>query len=157
IVLVEVVDQRVKSPADVAMVPRTKVLGMVPHAAEDPGAPARGETVYRDAPGGIMAEHFRQLRAAVLKRVHAGGDKALLVLSGQPGSGSTTVVCNLAQALASAEQRVLVVDANFRRPGVHRTFGLPEGPGLADVLSGAKSLSECVQKTDEPRLSILTA
>lgn len=157
VLLIEVVDQRVKSPSDIALVPKTRVVGMIPHASEDPSAPPRMETVFRDQPNGVISEHFRQLRSSLLKRMHQAGYKSLVVMSGQPGSGATTVVCNLAQAMASAEQRVLVIDANQRRPSVHRVFGLSEGPGLADVLSGATTLANAVQKTEDPRLSVLAA
>jgi polysaccharide biosynthesis transport protein len=155
--LVEVVDQRVKSPADVAMIPRTRVLGLIPHAAEDPSAPARIETVFRDQPGGVLAEHFRQLRGAVLKRMQQGEHKTLVIMSGMPDSGATTVVANLALALAAAEQRVLVIDANFRRPGLHKILGLTESPGLADVLAGSRSLAESTQRTDNEHLKVLCA
>lgn len=157
VLLFEVVDQRVKSPADVAMIPRTRVLGLIPHAAEDPAAPQKIETVFRDHPGGVLAESVRQLRSAVIKRMQQGGHKSLVVMSGMPGSGATTVVCNLAHAAAATEMRVLIIDANFRRPGVHRALGLSEGPGLADCLAGSHQLPGAVQKSDDPRVDVLAA
>jgi capsular exopolysaccharide synthesis family protein len=156
IILFELIDQRVKSPSDIAMIPRTKVLGIVPHAAEDPAAPPKVETVFRDQPGGVLAEHFRQLRGQVVKRMQQGGHKSLLVMSGMPGSGATSVVCNLGAALASADYKVLIVDANIRRPGIHRVLGLKEAPGLADVLSGKAKFADAIQKTDIENLSALT-
>jgi capsular exopolysaccharide synthesis family protein len=157
ILLIEVVDQRVKGPADVASIPRVRALGLIPHAAEDPSAPPKVETVFRDQPTGVMAEHFRQLRGQVLKRMQQGGLKSLLVMSGMPGSGATSVACNLAQAIATADHKVLLVDANFRRPGVHRVLGLKDRPGLADVLTGKAKFDEAVQSTDNPCLSVITA
>jgi polysaccharide biosynthesis transport protein len=157
ILLVEVIDQRVKSPADIAMIPRTRVLGLVAHASEDPANPAKIETVFRDQPGGVLAEHYRQLRGSVLKRMQQGGHKSLVVMSGMPGSGATTIVANLALALAAAEHRVLLVDANFRRPGLHRVLGVSEGPGLADVLAGSRPLQDSIQHTENDRLHVLTA
>jgi capsular exopolysaccharide synthesis family protein len=157
VVFLEVIDQRVKGAADVAMIPRTRLLGLIPHAAEDPGAPQKIETVFRDQPAGVLAESYRQLRGAVLKRLHDSHAKSLLVLSGMPASGATSVVCNLAHAIASADQRVLIIDANFRRPAVHRVLGLKEAPGLADVLAGSTPLTDAVQKTDNPRVDLLSA
>lgn len=155
--LLEIVDQRVKSPADIAMIPRTRVLGFVPHAAEDPANPAKVETVFRDHPGGVLAESYRHLRGTVLKRMQSAGHKSLVCMSGMPGSGSTTIVVNLAYAMAAAEQRVLLIDANFRRPSVHRVLGLNEGSGLAEVIAGTKTLADVAQKTEDPNLSVLTA
>lgn len=157
VVLFEVIDQRVKSPADVAMIPKTRVLGLIPHAAEDPGAPQKVETVFRDAPGGVLAESVRQLRVTVLKRMAQAGHKSLVVMSGMPGSGATSVTINLAFAAAAAEQRVLIIDANFRRPGIHRALGLAEAPGLGDILAGSGTLAAATQKTDNPRISVLPA
>jgi polysaccharide biosynthesis transport protein len=157
VLVLEIVDQRVKSPADIAMIPRTRVLGLVPHAAEDPSSPAKIETVFRDQPTGVLAESFRQLRGSILKRMHAGGHKSLVCMSGMPGSGATTVVINLAFSLAAAEQKVLVIDANFRRPSAHRVLGLAETPGLADVLSGAKPFAQAVQTGDQANLAFLCA
>ncbi len=157
LVLVELVDQRVKGASDIAMISRTKVLGVIPHAAEDPAAPARVETVFRDQPGGVLAESFRQARGAVAKVLAQKEHKSLLVVSGLPGSGASTVVVNLAYALAAAEHRVLVIDANFRRPTISKTLGLQDAPGLADVLANAQALSTTVQGTDNPNVAVLAA
>jgi capsular exopolysaccharide synthesis family protein len=157
IALVEIVDQRVKGPSDIAMISRTKVVGIIPHSSEDPAAPARVETVFRDQPSGVLAESYRQARASVVKQLAQRELKSLLVVSGMPASGSTTVVVNLAYALAAAEHRVLVIDANFRRPTISKTLGLQDSPGLADVLVGGQSLAAAVQPTDNPNVSVLAA
>jgi capsular exopolysaccharide synthesis family protein len=157
VLLIEVVDQRVKGPSDVQMISRTRVLGLVPHAAEAPDSPAKVETVYRDQPGGVLAESYRQLCGTVLKQMAQGGHKSLLVLSAMPGAGTTTTVCNLAYVMAAAEHKVLIVDANLRRPMVGKTLGLQDAPGLSDVLSGAQMLASAVQGTDNPMVSVLTA
>ncbi|MFN0131840.1 MAG: GumC family protein [Phycisphaerales bacterium] len=157
VLVMEIVDQRVKSPADVALIPRTRVLGLVPHAQEDPTGAERIETVFRDRPYSVLSESFRQLRVALLKRMQGAGHRSLVVMSGMPGSGATTVVTNLAYAFASADQTVLVIDANFRRPAIHRYLGLAEAPGLADVLAGQATLDTAAQTTDNPNIKVLTA
>ncbi len=157
VVVRELLDQRVKSPADIAIIPRTRVLGFVPHASEDPGTPSRIETVFRDQPRGIIAESYRQLRGSLWKRMQQGGYRTLAIMSGMPQSGATTVAVNLAYALAAAEHRVLLIDANLRRPGVHKVLGLQDAPGLADVLAGGVTLASAAQRTDAPLLSVLTA
>ncbi len=157
IVIREVLDQRVKSPADVAMIPHARVLGMIPVASEDPLSPDSVETVFRDEPKSILAESFRQIRTPLLKKMQRAGHRSLLVASGMPGSGATTVTVNLAFACAAAEQRVLIIDANFRRSSIHRIFGQGEAPGLSDVLAGAAALSKVARKTDTERVDILPA
>ncbi|HYE60358.1 MAG TPA: polysaccharide biosynthesis tyrosine autokinase [Phycisphaerales bacterium] len=157
VVLREVVDQRVKGPSDISIIPRTKLLGWVPEASEDPSGVGATETAFRDRPRGIVAESFRQIRGSVAKRVAAADHKTLLVIAGMPGSGATSAVSNLAFAFAAADKRVLVVDANFRRPSLHRVMGLSEGKGLADVLARSVELTDAIQATSTPNLDVLSA
>jgi capsular exopolysaccharide synthesis family protein len=157
VLLREVVDQRVKGPSDITIIPRTKLLGWIPDANEDPAGQGAAETAFRDRPRGIVAESFRQIRSAVAKRITQADHKTILVLGGMPGSGGTSVVSNLAFAFAAADRRVLVIDANFRRPTAHRVMGLQEAPGLADVLSRGAELADVVQATSTPGLDLLSA
>lgn len=152
----EILDQRVRGPSDAAMVPRVKVLGIVPDSAEDPSRPTNVETVVRDNPTGVLTESFRQMRAPLVQTMERSGHKSLVVVGCMPGSGATTVAANLALAVASADERVLVIDANFRRPAMHRLFKLPDGPGLADILAGTTSLDECVHSTTNESLKVLS-
>ncbi|MFI4917078.1 MAG: CpsD/CapB family tyrosine-protein kinase, partial [Phycisphaerales bacterium JB060] len=153
--LLEMVDQRVKSPADIAALPSVRILGMVPHATEDPARIDTPERVFAEQPLTAMSESYRQVRGAVLKRMRAGGHKSLLVVPAMPGSGATAVASNLAESLAASEHRVILIDANIRRPRLHEVFGLPIGPGVGEVLAGA-ALSEVAQKTGNPNLRVIT-
>lgn len=157
VLLREVVDQRIKGPSDITIIPRTKLLGWVPDAAEDPSGQGATETAFRDRPRGIVAESFRQIRGSISKRIQEADHKTILVLAGMPGSGATSVLANLAFAFAAADKRVLIVDANFRRPSLHRVMGLQESPGLADVLTRSAELSDVVQATSTPNLDLLSA
>ncbi|MFT3684060.1 MAG: polysaccharide biosynthesis tyrosine autokinase [Phycisphaerales bacterium] len=152
----ELLDQRVKSPADIHSIPRTRLLGGVPTVEADPTRPTP-ETALRDAPTGAIADAYRHSRAMIAKRMSAGGYKSLLVCSGMPQSGATTAASNIALGAAAAEQRVLLVDANFRRPALHRVFKLGEGPGLAEVLAKKATLDTAIQATNTPHLDLLSA
>ncbi|MBX3440578.1 MAG: hypothetical protein KF861_24015, partial [Planctomycetaceae bacterium] len=156
ILAIELMDSRVKGPADIALMPRTRLLGWIPDASEDPSGAGAIETTFRDRPRGVIAENYRQLRSVIAKRLGQAGHKSLVVIGGMPGSGSTSVMCNMGLAWAAADKKVLLIDANFRRPGTHRVFALRESPGLADVLSGA-SIEEAVQHTSDARLDVLSA
>lgn len=157
VLLRELMDQRVKGPADVAMIPRLRVLGMIPDASEDPSRPGSVETAFRDTPGGVVTESFRQVRAPLVNKLDAEGLRTLLILAGMPGSGGTTVAVNLALACAGADERVLLIDANFRRPAAHRVLGIGEQVGLADCLAGQTTLDAAVRPSSTPNLSVLTA
>jgi polysaccharide biosynthesis transport protein len=171
VVLREVLDQRVKSPGDVAMIPRARVLGIVPDAGEDPeSGDGAVETAFRDKNKSIIAESYRQIRSTLTKRLQQAGHKTVVVMAGLPESGATTAACNLALAAAGSGQKVLIIDANMRRPALHRVFALQEGAGLVDVLSnrigvalaggeGAQTsmgLAQAIQKTADGKLSVLT-
>ena len=157
IVLRELMDQRIKGPSDVAMIPRAKVLGMIPFANEDPANPKHFETIFRDQPKGVLAEQFRSLRTNLLKRLQAGNHKTVLVLTGAPGSGGTSIIANLAVAIAAVNRRVLIVDANFRRPAIHKVFGQEEHPGLSDALAGEVSVADAIKTTETDGVDVLPA
>lgn len=154
--LLEMVDQRVKSPADIAALPSVRILGMVPHTSEDPARIDSPERVFSEQPLTAMSESYRHVRGALLKRMRAGGYKSLLVVPAMPGSGATSVASNVAESLAAADNRVILIDANIRRPRLHEVFGLPIGPGVSDALGGA-SLADVAQKTGNPKLRVITA
>jgi non-specific protein-tyrosine kinase len=135
-------------------------------AAETLGAPSlvvvpkvgeRGDA----APGGglhpSVVEAFRGL-ATSLRVLSAEGElRVVLVTSAQHGEGRTTTAVRLARALAAGNGRVLLVDADMRRPAVARRLGLADGAGLAGVLTGTTSLEEALQTTDDGRLTVLAA
>jgi len=85
-----------------------------------------------------------------------------VVTSAAPGEGKSTVVSNLAIALAEINQRVLLIDADTRRPRIHTIFDLPNERGLVTLLRENKPLTECdlgglVQQSRIPNLYVLTA
>lgn len=157
ILVKELVDDRVKGPSDIAIIPRTRILGIVPDAAEDPAGQGAAETSFRDRPKGIVAESFRTIRSTIARRAAAADHRTYAIVAAMPGSGATSVVSNLALAFATADKKVLVIDANFRRPSLHRVFGLQEGTGLADVLGKTRDLASVIQATSTPNLDLIAA
>ncbi len=152
----ELLDQRVKGPADIAMIPRTRVLGIVPDASEDSATPNNQmHCAFSAAPRGVVSESFRQIRSPLLKQMDLAGHKSLMVLGGMPGSGASTVASNLAAAAAASGRRTLLVDANFRRPTQHTCFGISDSPGLSDVLAGTTSVQDAAVTTQTENLSLL--
>ncbi len=117
------------------------------------------ELTVMNRPRSSMAEAYRTLRTAVLLSTAPHPPQALLVTSSQPGEGKTCTAINLAFGLAQRGVRVLLVDADMRKPGVTRGLGLPEnGKGLSSVLSGADSLDEVMHKFEAaPNLWVVPA
>ena len=93
----------------------------------------------------MLAESYRQAFANITKSMDRAGHQSLLIVGGLPGAGTSTVSTNLAATWAASGRRVVVVDANFRRPRLAKVLGAEESaPGLGDVLAGAASVDEAV-------------
>lgn len=89
-----------------------------------------------EEPASALAEAFAVLRTALLLEPGSPGSRAILVTSSQPGEGKTTVSTNLAMSMARLDRRVLLIDADLRRPSVHLALGLRGSVGLQQVLGG---------------------
>lgn len=107
------------------------------------------------APESAPAEQYRGFVPLFLERKDT---RVILVTSAARGDGKTLTCLNLASSVAcDLNRRVLVIDADLRRPSTHRLLRKPRGRGLSDVLRHAASLEECVLQTDIPNLSLLPA
>lgn len=145
IFLRELTDQRVKSASDLAVLPHARLIGMVPDRSEDPTRVGGVELVVRKHPGSVLAESYRQAFAGVAKQVERAGHQTLMIVGGLPGSGTTTVVTNLAATFAATGRKVVCVDANFRRPRLAEAMEVAgHGPGLGDVLAGSVTAAEAI-------------
>lgn len=152
IVLRELLEQRVRMPADVQLIPRARLLGVIADVSEDPSRPASMDSAVRDRPEGVIAEQVRQLRTSISKaRQPQQGGYALLVVGAMPGSGASSVIAALAHCSSALGDRTLVIDANLRKPRMHQYMGVADAPGLSDVLAGEKDLSAAVQRTPGDR------
>jgi capsular exopolysaccharide synthesis family protein len=106
---------------------------------------------------GIAAEQYRALRTRILNADHRSSNVVLVTSPGR-GEGKSLTAANLALTMAQDYQRrACIVDADLRAPQVSKLFGLPEGPGLADVLLGAAQLEDALVTLEEYQLTILPA
>lgn len=154
----ELLNTTVRSPRDVARVGHMSLLGMIPDVEEDEQAKAvRLPVVIAEAPGSMMAESFRELRTRLQHCASLDTLRSIMVTSPSPDEGKTTVVCNLAVGLALNGRRILLVDANFRRPAIHAVFGIPNDSGFANALGDPTQFSAMVRETQIPNLSVMPA
>ncbi|MEM7576184.1 MAG: polysaccharide biosynthesis tyrosine autokinase [Planctomycetota bacterium] len=157
IFLRELTDQRVKSPADIKLLAEATLLGVLPDGKEDPSGNKDVARAVELAPTGLIAESFRQVRTAVLSRMDRRGYKTLVLVAAQPEAGTSSVAQNLAASLAYNGRRVLIIDANFRRPSQHGLADASNGRGLVDVLRDDVDVDEVIQTHPELSLSVLTS
>jgi polysaccharide biosynthesis transport protein len=152
----ELLDTSIRSPRDITRVGSLNLLGMVPHEDDDPqSAGARLPVVIFEAPHSMMAEQLRQVRTRLQHSSSLDTMRTLLVTSPSPGDGKSTIACNLASGLALNGRRILLVDANFRRPELHRVFNLANDQGFSDVLNSLDIFEHAVQETQVPNLFVL--
>ena len=129
-----------------------------PHAVSEATARLDKRLVTATAPQSLAAEQYRLLRTRVRRAENGRSVRSILVTSPTKGDGKSLTAANLALAMSQElHQRVLLVDADFRRPSIGRLFGLPESPGLADVLLGAVDLDDALKNLSEQRLTVLPA
>ncbi|HZY83278.1 MAG TPA: hypothetical protein VFE78_00495 [Gemmataceae bacterium] len=116
------------------------------------------EVVAFHAPEQAAGAQYRDLLAALAAAGPGVRQAALLFTPALADADATAVVLNLAVTAArQGRRRVLAVDGNLRRPGVAWRLGVPEAPGLREVLGGAVTLDEAVQETEQPNLLALSA
>ena len=155
----EALDTRVRTAAELAEVTRTPVIGTL---GSESGR--RKGVVMERAPHSPQAEAYRQLRTNLQfldvgghRDAAEGGHRVLTVSSSLAGEGKSTVAVNLAIALAETSARVLLVDADLRRPSVAPVLGLEGAAGLTTVLLGQAEVGEVVQDWGAAGLQVLTS
>jgi capsular exopolysaccharide synthesis family protein len=145
--LLERFDRRIREPKDLETIYGLPLLGVVPESSALSRSSRSGKSGGGVLPAG-EAEAFHLIRAHlryfnVDRQLHT-----LLVASAAPGDGKTTIARHLAAAAARMGSRVLLLEADLRRPTIAQQLEISSGPGLADVLIGAASLTEATQEVD---------
>jgi capsular exopolysaccharide synthesis family protein len=155
VLFIEYLDSRLKTPNDLKAYLGVPFLGLIPAAARSKNDPnplitAAGATNFSEA--------FKSVRTNVLFSTAEDGLRTLVVTSAGPGEGKSTCAANIAIALGQAGQRVLLLDADMRRPRVNEIFEIPQEPGLSNLLTGNAKASEVIQKSQTvPNLWLMPA
>jgi capsular exopolysaccharide synthesis family protein len=184
-------DSNIRSPGDASWYAHVRELGVIPSARIDPGlrgfangSVSRGSLTNGESKGrqkgsrgnssvelatwmrkpSLVAESFRGTLASILLSRENGGSPrphVLVVTSPNPREGKSTVISNLAISLAEIGYRVLLIDADIRRPRLHKIFNQVNNWGLTDLLSSATPVDEyppgIARDTDVPGIYLLPA
>jgi capsular exopolysaccharide synthesis family protein len=110
------------------------------------------------APHAVPAEQYRTIRTRIAFSENGHARRVIAVTSPSIGDGKSVTAANLALTMAQeVSSRVVLLDADLRRPTVHSLFGLPQQPGLAEVLTGEAALEDAVVELPDFRLTVVTA
>jgi polysaccharide biosynthesis transport protein len=165
----EYLDTSIRDPREIETVLRVPTLGLVPtrsalpaHFAGGPLGPAGAQGAFalvsHHATSSILAEAFRNLRTSVVYATPDRPPKTMLVTSLQQQDGKTSVSTNCAITLAQLGMGdVLLVDADMRHPDLHGIFGVPQAPGLSDLLVGGVEVTAVIRPTRVPGLFVIPA
>lgn len=146
-------DTRIVTADDIAEVTDHAVIGGI---AFDPDAGEHPLVIEAD-PHSPRSEAYRRLRTNLQFLNLEGQPRALVVTSSLAGEGKTTSAINIATTLAEAGERVLLIDADLRRPKVATYLNLENAAGLSTVIIGRAGLDDVVQPVGEGNLHVLTA
>jgi non-specific protein-tyrosine kinase len=149
--VLEALDRRLKDSADVEAATGQTALGVVPFALPGEQIPAMTH------PRSARAEAYRQVRTNLAFTSESGPPKSVIITSSASSEGKTSLAANLAITAARTGQRVVLVDADLRRPMVHTYLGLPNKKGLVNVLAGTVDLADAVESSTVALLDVLVA
>ncbi len=149
--LAEFMDDRVNAPEDARRLLGAPALGYIPRIDKEE------QRLLSADRGGSLLESYRVLRSNV--RFAAVGEplNSMMVTSTTPGEGKSLTAANLAIAMALDGRKVILVDADLRRPTVHEKFGVRNTPGLTNVLVGSMSIDKALQDTEVDNLKLMTS
>lgn len=159
--LAEVNDKSFRTPEEIRRRLGLAVVGHIPTLGlQKGGGPAaiggvdRG-VIAHHKPTSTEAEAYRGVRTALYFSTAGKGHQVIQVTSPNPADGKSTLAANLAVAIAQSGKRVVLVDADFRKPRIHKMFHASPEVGLASVIAGETDLARAIQPSAVPGLSLL--
>jgi polysaccharide biosynthesis transport protein len=168
--LLEGLDNTVRTTEQAQLISGFAPLGMIPlgsRTTREGGSTKRlviatskeaVELVTQVRPQSQMAESYRALRTSLLLSNLGAPPKVIMITSALPQEGKTTTSINCAVVLAQKGIRVLLIDADLRRPSIHKTLGMGPRSGLSNVLTGSATLKQTITRSPVlPNLSVLPA
>lgn len=162
--LLESLDTGLRGVAEIEQITELPSLAVIPRARRSPAEEAAQLTTAQrnvavlSKPKSQFAEAFRSLRTSLMLSTAGHPPRIMLFTSATPSEGKTTAATNLAAVLAQGDSRVLLIDADLRRPNVHHRFGLNGRLGLTTLLTGATTLEQTIQHVPEiPNLDVIAS
>jgi polysaccharide biosynthesis transport protein len=159
--MIEHLDTSIKTTEELERVVHLPALGVVPMLSKNGNKVpdfqrSVGLATYIEAKS-LLGDAINNVNTALMLSTSDKPPAAIMFTSPDAGDGKSSVSCNLASCLAITGKRVVLVDADMRRPVDHKIFNLPMQPGLSNFLTGSASLEEVIQPTEIPGLFMIAA
>jgi len=158
---IDYLDMTVKSPQDIREVMESRFLGGVPEIEED--VEIEKDRIMHLKPTSPVAESYRQIRTEILSLLTKDANqKVIVITSAEPQAGKTMTSANIAIALSQNGHKVLFIDADLRKPQLHKIFNLEKQDGLSDYLTGNTDpssvlMSQILQDSGIENLKVVTS
>lgn len=154
--LLDYLDDTIRTKEELAKIaPNVPLLGIVPNIQGRSGDPSQRDLFAHAQPKSTISEAYRGVRTSLTLSAHGPMQKSLLLTSAGPREGKTTTAINLATVLAYSGGRTLIVDADLRKPRIHKSFGLPNTRGLTNLIIGSDDPASLCQRTAIDRVDLL--
>lgn len=163
--LAEMTDKGFRTPEEIRRRLGLPVIGHVPILKPDPEAQAKanaGEKVIdpflisHHNPKSVEAEAYRAVRTSLYFSTQGSGHNLIQVTSPNMGDGKSTLSTNLSVSIAQSGKKIILIDADLRRPRLHKIMGVHNKVGLSSLIQGEVTIEEAVQESAIPNLSLLT-
>ena len=153
--LIEYLDDTVKNPEDIERLLHLPYLGPVPHFAHQGDEPENELITIHDSRSSA-SESYRGIRTGILFSTPGKTPRTILVTSSGSGEGKSITAANIAAVMAQSGTKVLLVDADMRKPRQHRIFGKKNEKGLTNILVGEEDWKSSVNSTSIKGLDYIT-
>ena len=149
-------DSSLKSPEDIAQyLPNVPYLGFLPMFESDEKAKHTVDLATHEAPQSVFAENVRSIRTSLFLSAADKPPGSILVTSPSESEGKSAFSVNLAIAIAQLGRPTVIVDADLRKPRIHKAFGVEVDKGLSHYLVGEVTLKDIIVQTLVPNLSVI--
>ena len=155
--MMEYMDNTFKSPEEIEETLGLPYLGMVPNIPEISGNKPHSSIITVTDPKSAASEAFRSIRGSILLSSGDVTPKAIQICSAMHSEGKSTVATNLACIMAAAGEKVMLVDADMRKPKLHRAFRASNSKGLSSLLTSQDTLADVIRATPIPNLKFISS